>query len=165
MGLLECGGEKFERAPLNWAVRPIAGGALVQDADVLADPEEEWRVVTEKEPTEAQMRDLKFAWEMVRHVKSNAIVLCKDEMLVGVGAGQMSRVDSVEISVKKSDGRCEGAVLASDAFFPFADGIQAAKGVVAVVQPGGSKRDQEVIDACNELGVAMIFTGRRHFKH
>ena len=86
-------------------------------------------------------------------------------MLVGVGAGQMSRVDSVEISVKKSDGRCEGAVLASDAFFPFADGIQAAKGVVAVVQPGGSKRDQEVIDARNELGVAMIFTGRRHFKH
>ena len=163
--LLECGGDKFERAELNWAVRPITGGALVQDADVLADPEEDWRVVTEKEPTEAQMRDLRFAWEIVRHVKSNAIVLCKDEMLVGVGAGQMSRVDSVEISVKKSDGRCEGAVLASDAFFPFADGVQAAKGVTAVIQPGGSKRDQEVIDACNELGIAMIFTGRRHFKH
>ena len=86
-------------------------------------------------------------------------------MLVGVGAGQMSRVDSVEISVKKAGERAIGSVLASDAFFPFADGVQAAKGVVAVVQPGGSKRDQEVIDACNELGLAMIFTGRRHFRH
>ena len=111
------------------------------------------------------MRDLRFAWEMVRHVKSNAIVLCKDEMLIGVGAGQMSRVDSVEISVKKAGDRAVGSVLASDAFFPFDDGVRAAKGVVAVIQPGGSKRDQEVIDACNELGISMIFTGRRHFKH
>ncbi len=163
--LLECGGEKLERADVSWVVRPLTGGALLQDSDVGIDPEDEWKVVTEKSPTEEQLRDLRFAWEMVRHVKSNAIVLCKDEALVGVGAGQMSRVDSVEISVKKAGDRAQGAVLASDAFFPFPDGIQAAKGVVAVIQPGGSKRDQEVIDACNELGIAMIFTGRRHFKH
>lgn len=163
--LLEGGGTKFERAEPSWATRPLTGGALLQDADVDVDPEGDWRVVTEKAPTEQQMRDLRFAWEMVRHVKSNAIVLAKDEMLIGVGAGQMSRVDSVEISVKKAGDRAPGSVLASDAFFPFADGVQAAKGVVAVIQPGGSKRDQEVIDACNELGIAMIFTGRRHFRH
>ena len=149
----------------GWALRPLVGGALLQDADTEADPEGDWRVVTETSPTEEQLRDLRFAWVMVRHVKSNAIVLAKNEMLVGVGAGQMSRVDSVEISVKKAGERANGAVLASDAFFPFADGIEAAKGVVAVIQPGGSKRDQEVIDACNRLGISMIFTGRRHFRH
>ncbi len=163
--LLECGGDELAPASSSWVVRNLTGGALLQDADVENDPEEDWRVVTDKAPTEEQMRDLRFAWSMVRHVKSNAIVLCKDEMLVGVGAGQMSRVDSVEISVKKAGDRAQGAVLASDAFFPFDDGVRAAKGVVAVIQPGGSKRDQEVIDACNELGIAMIFTGRRHFKH
>ncbi len=161
--LLETG--EFGRAPSGWVVRPLTGGALLQDGDVEIDPEEDWRVVTEKAPTEEQMRDLRFGWEMVRHVKSNAIVLAKDEALVGVGAGQMSRVDSVEISVEKAGDRAQGAVLASDAFFPFPDGIEAAKGVVAVIQPGGSKNDQAVIDACNKLGIAMIFTGRRHFKH
>ena len=161
--MLECG--EFGRAPSGWVVRPLTGGALLQDGDVEIDPEEDWRVVTEKAPTEEQMRDLRFGWEMVRHVKSNAIVLAKDEALVGVGAGQMSRVDSVEISVEKAGDRAQGAVLASDAFFPFPDGIEAAKGVVAVIQPGGSKNDQAVIDACNKLGIAMIFTGRRHFKH
>ncbi len=163
--LLECGGVKFEPSKPCWVARPLTGGALLQDADVDVDPEEDWRVVTDKAPTEEQMKDLRFAWAMVRHVKSNAIVLAKNEMLVGVGAGQMSRVDSVEISVKKAGDRANGAVLASDAFFPFADGVQAAKGVAAVIQPGGSKRDQEVIDACNELGLPMIFTGRRHFRH
>ena len=163
--MLECGGVKFEPSKPCWAARPLTGGALLQDADVDVDPEEDWRVVTDKAPTEEQMKDLRFAWAMVRHVKSNAIVLAKNEMLVGVGAGQMSRVDSVEISVKKAGDRANGAVLASDAFFPFADGVQAAKGVAAVIQPGGSKRDQEVIDACNELGLPMIFTGRRHFRH
>lgn len=163
--LLECGGTRFEPSKPYLAVRPLAGGALLQDADVDFDPEEDWRVVTEKAPTEEQMKDLRFAWAMVRHVKSNAIVLVKNEMLVGVGAGQMSRVDSVEISVKKAGERAQGSVLASDAFFPFPDGIQAARGVVAVIQPGGSKRDQVVIDACNELGLPMIFTGRRHFRH
>ncbi|MGI6401071.1 MAG: bifunctional phosphoribosylaminoimidazolecarboxamide formyltransferase/IMP cyclohydrolase [Thermoguttaceae bacterium] len=163
--LLECGGKEFTPAKPYWTARPLCGGSLLQDADVGTDPEEDWRVVTDKAPTEEQMKDLRFAWMMVRHVKSNAIVLAKDEMLVGVGAGQMSRVDSVEISVKKAGERANGAVLASDAFFPFDDGVRAAKGIVAVIQPGGSKRDQEVIDACNELGLPMIFTGRRHFRH
>lgn len=163
--LLEGGGEVFSPMEKGWSLRPLVGGALLQDADTEVDPEVDWRVVTETAPSEEQLRDLRFAWAMVRHVKSNAIVLVKDEMLVGVGAGQMSRVDSVEISVKKAGERANGAVLASDAFFPFADGIEAAKGVVAVIQPGGSKRDQEVIDACNRLGIPMIFTGRRHFRH
>ena len=163
--LLECGGEKFVPMTSTRVVRSLFGGALLQDADVEADPEDEWRVVTDKSPTDEQTADLRFAWSMVRHVKSNAIVLCKNEMLIGVGAGQMSRVDSVEIAVKKAGDRAVDSVLASDAFFPFDDGVRAAKGVRAIIQPGGSKRDQEVIDACNELGIAMIFTGRRHFKH
>lgn len=165
-GCAECGtANEFGRAPSGFVVRPLTGGALLQDGDVEVDPEADWKVVTKKAPTDAQMKDLRFAWEMVRHVKSNAIVLCKDEMLIGVGAGQMSRVDSVEISVKKAGERAENSVLASDAFFPFPDGIEAAKGVVAVIQPGGSRNDQAVIDACDRLGIAMIFTGRRHFKH
>ena len=163
--LLECGCDSFTAVPPSWVVRNLSGGALFQDADVEKDSEENWCVVTDKVPTEEQMRDLRFAWAMVRHVKSNAIVLCRNEMLVGVGAGQMSRVDSVEIAVKKAGDRAQGAVLASDAFFPFDDGIRAARGIVAVIQPGGSKRDQSVIDACNELDISMIFTGRRHFKH
>ena len=113
------------------------------------------------------MADLRFAWEMVRHVKSNAIVLCKDRMLLGTGAGQMSRVDSTEIAIKKAGDRAEGSVLGSDAFFPFPDSIEkaAAAGVTAVIQPGGSKNDEASIAACNQHGMAMIFTGRRHFKH
>jgi phosphoribosylaminoimidazolecarboxamide formyltransferase/IMP cyclohydrolase len=139
----------------------------MQEADVVADPEEDWKVVTEAKPAEAQMADLRFAWDIVRYVKSNAIAVCKDRMLLGAGAGQMSRVDSVEISIKKAGDRVQGAVLSSDAFFPFPDSIErvARAGIKAVIQPGGSKRDQEVIDACNSLNVPMIFTGRRHFKH
>ena len=107
------------------------------------------------------------AWAVVRHVKSNAIVVCKDRMLLGAGAGQMSRVDSVEIAVKKAGDRISGAVLGSDAFFPFPDSIEraAAAGITAIIQPGGSKNDNDVIAACNRAGLAMIFTGRRHFKH
>jgi len=124
-------------------------------------------VVTETKPTDAQLSDLRFAWEMVRHVKSNAIVLCKGRMLLGAGAGQMSRVDSTEIAIKKAGARAEGAVLASDAFSPFADSIEraAAAGVAAVIQPGGSRSDQAVIDACNQFRLPMLFTSRRHFKH
>jgi phosphoribosylaminoimidazolecarboxamide formyltransferase/IMP cyclohydrolase len=124
-------------------------------------------VVTEVKPTDAQMADLRFAWEMVRHVKSNAIVLCKDRMLLGAGAGQMSRVDSTEIAIKKAGDRAEGSVLGSDAFFPFPDSIEraAAAGVAAVIQPGGSKNDGASIAACNQFGMAMVVTGRRHFKH
>jgi phosphoribosylaminoimidazolecarboxamide formyltransferase/IMP cyclohydrolase len=151
----------------HMVARHVSGGALVQEADVLVDPENEWKVVTQAQPAESQMADLRFAWEMVRHVKSNAIVLCKDRMLLGAGAGQMSRVDSVEISVRKAGDRAPGSVMGSDAFFPFPDSIEkaVAAGVKAVIQPGGSRNDNDVIAACNQHGLPMIFTGRRHFKH
>ena len=140
---------------------------LLQVSDQGADAPEQWRVVTQSPPTESQLCELQFAWSVVRHIKSNAIVLTRDRSLVGAGAGQMSRVDAVEIAIRKAGERSQGSVLASDAFFPFADSIhQAARaGVTAVIQPGGSRNDAEVIQACNELGLAMIFTGRRHFKH
>ena len=143
------------------------GGVLMQDADVLPDPEEIWQVVTDMKPTDAQMSDLRFAWDIVRHVKSNAIVLCKDRTLLGTGAGQMSRVDSTEIAIKKAGQRAEGSVLGSDAFFPFPDSIEkaAAAGVTAIIQPGGSKNDADSVAACNRYHIPMIFTGRRHFKH
>jgi len=157
----------IEAAEGGWAYRCIDGGALTQEADVLPDPEEDWKVVTDAKPSDARMDDLRFAWEMVRHVKSNAIVLAKDRMLLGAGAGQMSRVDSVEIAIDKAGDRAGGSVLGSDAFFPFPDSIEraSAAGIVALIQPGGSRKDDEVIAACNQHGLAMIFTGRRHFKH
>lgn len=163
--LLEVG--ELGADPPRWDFRRLAGGMLVQDADILPDADVGWKAVSKRQPTAAESRELRFAWAMVRHVKSNAIVISKEEMLLGVGAGQMSRVDSVEISLKKAGAAAHGAVLASDAFFPFADSIAAAAaaGVTAVIQPGGSRNDDEVIAACDEHGLAMIFTGRRHFKH
>jgi phosphoribosylaminoimidazolecarboxamide formyltransferase/IMP cyclohydrolase len=147
--------------------RQIAGGVLVQQADDQPDEHGQWKVVTERQPTDQQIADLRFGWTMVRSVKSNAIVLCSDRALCGVGAGQMSRVDAVEIAIRKAGQRAAGSVLASDAFFPFPDSIEvaASAGVTAVIQPGGSRRDDEVIAACNERQLPMIFTGRRHFKH
>jgi phosphoribosylaminoimidazolecarboxamide formyltransferase/IMP cyclohydrolase len=147
--------------------RRIDGGLLVQNRDVPADDFAEALIVTKAAPSEAQMADLKFAWLVAKHVKSNAIVLAKDGMVVGVGAGQMSRVDSVHIACKKAGERVRGSVMASDAFFPFRDNIdEAAKaGVVAVVQPGGSMRDQDSVAACDENGLAMVVTGVRHFRH
>lgn len=149
------------------AQRYIAGGMLVQDADRQAAASLQWKTVTEIQIEDRLWDDIYFAWEMVKHVKSNAIVLGKDTSLVGVGAGQMSRVDSVEIAIDKAHERSIGSVLASDAFFPFPDSIPMAAdaGVVAIVQPGGSRKDQDVIDACNDHGIPMVFTGRRHFKH
>jgi phosphoribosylaminoimidazolecarboxamide formyltransferase/IMP cyclohydrolase len=140
----------------------------VQDRDVvLADPGQ-MQVVTAKQPTDAQWRDLLFAWRVCRHVKSNAIVVARGEATLGIGAGQMSRVDSVKIALGREwiEDR-SGLVLASDAFFPFADGPQAAMdgGVQAIIQPGGSIRDDEVIAAVNERGGTMVFTSRRHFRH
>jgi len=151
----------------TWEYRFISGGVLMQQADTLPDPEEQWRVVTELQPSESQWDDLRFAWTLVRFVKSNAIVLAKDGMLLGAGAGQMSRVDSTEIAIKKAGDRVSGSVLASDAFFPFPDSIEraAAAGVAAIIQPGGSVKDKEVIAACNQHKLPMIFTGRRHFRH
>jgi phosphoribosylaminoimidazolecarboxamide formyltransferase/IMP cyclohydrolase len=147
--------------------RFISGGMLVQDADRMTSPPLQWKTVTETQVREETWDDVAFAWEMVRHVKSNAIVLGKNTSLIGVGAGQMSRVDSVEIAIDKAGDRAPGSVLASDAFFPFPDSIEVAAeaGVVAIIQPGGSRRDQEVIEACNDHGLPMVFTSRRHFKH
>jgi len=156
-----------ERPLRGRQLRSVAGGLLVQDADVGIEPWEDWEVVTETHPDEGVLTDLRFAWTACKHTKSNAIVLVKDRQVVGVGAGQMSRVDSVRLAVERSGERHVGSVLASDAFFPFRDGPDAAAqaGVTAIVQPGGSVRDEEVIAAANEHGIAMVLTGRRHFRH
>jgi phosphoribosylaminoimidazolecarboxamide formyltransferase/IMP cyclohydrolase len=124
-------------------------------------------VVTKNQPTDEQLAELRFAWAIVRHVKSNAIVLARGQALCGVGAGQTSRVDAVEIAIRKAGTRAALSVLASDAFFPFADSIEraAAAGVAAIIQPGGSRRDDEVMAACDKHGLPMLFTGRRHFRH
>ena len=147
--------------------RRVSGGLLVQDRDDLRQSDEGWKVVTDRQPTAHELSDLKFAWAVCRHVKSNAIVFAKDGMLLGAGAGQMSRLDSSMIAAFKAGDRSQGGVVASDAFFPFRDGIDAAAkaGIKAAIQPGGSKNDDEVIAACNEHGIAMIFTGMRHFRH
>ncbi|MGL5094063.1 MAG: bifunctional phosphoribosylaminoimidazolecarboxamide formyltransferase/IMP cyclohydrolase, partial [Planctomycetia bacterium] len=151
----------------SWELRSIDGGLLVQAADRGPNGFAEATVATRRTPTEAESADLAFAWTICKHVKSNAIVLAKDGVVVGVGAGQMSRVDSVKIALGKAGERAKGSVLASDAFFPFRDNIDAAApaGVTAIVQPGGSKRDADSIAACDEHGLAMLFAGRRHFKH
>jgi phosphoribosylaminoimidazolecarboxamide formyltransferase/IMP cyclohydrolase len=147
--------------------RRIDGGLLVQKRDLSGDDFADVKVVTRRPPTPQELADLRFAWLVCKHVKSNAIVLAKNGMVVGVGAGQMSRVDSVQIAVRKAAGRSAGSVLASDAFFPFRDNIdEAAKaGVQAVVQPGGSMRDADSVQACDEHGLAMVLTGVRHFRH
>jgi phosphoribosylaminoimidazolecarboxamide formyltransferase/IMP cyclohydrolase len=151
-------------------LKSLGGGLLVQTPDTLGAKPEEWKCVTERQPTEAEKRALVFAWRVVKHVKSNAIVYARDGVVVGVGAGQMSRVDSVKIATNKArelNHSLEGTVVASDAFFPFPDGVEEAAqaGAKAIVQPGGSLRDPEVIAAANRLGLAMLFTGVRHFRH
>ena len=155
------------RPRFGWQLRSVAGGLLVQHADVGDEPFDEWRTVGREEPDAQLLEDLRFAWIACKHTKSNAIVLAHGLQLVGVGAGQMSRVDSVRLAVERSGERHRGSVLASDAFFPFRDGVDAAAraGVTAIVQPGGSIRDEEVIAAADEHGLAMVFTGRRHFRH
>jgi len=152
----------------GYDMKKVTGGLLVQERDLKTlNSEDELKIVTEKSPTKDQIKDLLFSWKVVKHVKSNAIVMAKDEMIVGVGAGQMSRVDAMIIAGRKADGRQKQGVVASDAFFPFADAIEEAhkKGIKAIIQPGGSIRDEEVIEKANELGIAMVFTGKRHFKH
>jgi phosphoribosylaminoimidazolecarboxamide formyltransferase / IMP cyclohydrolase len=151
-------------------IRSIDGGLLVQDTDAVGEEVQRksgWQVVTEAAPTDAQWKDLQFAWTVCAHVSSNAIVLVESGQAVGIGAGQQSRVDSAQIAVRKADGRAVGGVAASDAFFPFRDGLDliATAGIRAVIQPGGSVRDPELIAAANEHGIAMVFTGRRHFRH
>src|SRR5437762_3395947 len=151
-------------------LKRIGGGLLVQTPDTLRAAPEEWKCVTERQPTETEKQSLVFAWRVVKHVKSNASVYARDSVAVGVGAGQMSRVDSVKLGAAKArelGHSIEGSVVASDAFFPFPDGVEeAAKaGATAIVQPGGSVRDAAVIATANRMGLAMMFTGVRHFRH
>jgi phosphoribosylaminoimidazolecarboxamide formyltransferase/IMP cyclohydrolase len=148
-------------------LRPITGGVLVQTADTIAEDPATWTVATQRTPTDREMKDLAFAWKAAKHIKSNAIVFAKDLALVGMGAGQPNRVVSVHLSQRASGDKAKGSVLASDAFFPFADNIELAAeaGITAIVQPGGSIRDDEVIAAADKAGLAMVFTGVRHFRH
>jgi len=147
--------------------KQISGGVLVQTRDSHRLTRDQLKVVTSRTPSEREIEDLLFAWTVCKHTKSNAIVYARDRQTVGVGAGQMSRVDSVRIAAMRAQLPIEGAAMASDAFFPFRDGLdEAAKqGIVAVIQPGGSVRDEEVIAAADEHNIAMVFTGVRHFKH
>jgi phosphoribosylaminoimidazolecarboxamide formyltransferase/IMP cyclohydrolase len=153
--------------PQGLDYRRVDGGLLVQTRDYGADKPDEWKTVTKRKPTEAEFFALHFAWFVCKHVKSNAIVLARDTQVVGVGPGQMSRVVSVEIAVKKAGDKSKGSVLASDAFFPFPDNVEAAAaaGVTAIIQPGGSVKDKDSIEACDKHGIAMLFTGVRHFRH
>jgi len=147
--------------------RRVGGGLLVQTPDTLAEDPKTWRVATRREPTPEEMKSLTFAWKVAKHVKSNAIVLAKGTTLLGMGAGQPSRVDSAEIALKKAGAETKGSVLASDAMLPFPDALEIAArgGATAVVQPGGSLRDAEVIEVANSYDLAMVFTGVRHFRH
>jgi phosphoribosylaminoimidazolecarboxamide formyltransferase / IMP cyclohydrolase len=164
--LLRVGELKMESRP-ELLLSSVSGGVLVQEEDVKQISSEDLRVVTERKPTEEEVEQLLFAWKVVKHVKSNAIVLTKDFQTIGVGAGQMNRVGSAKIAIEQSGDKAVGSFLASDAFFPMSDTVEeAAKaGITAIIQPGGSIRDEESIEAANKHGIAMVFTGIRHFKH
>jgi phosphoribosylaminoimidazolecarboxamide formyltransferase / IMP cyclohydrolase len=158
---------EINNAPQKWVLKNVSGGILVQDADTRALQESDLKIVTKRQPTPEEKQALLFAWKVAKHVKSNAILYARDGQTVGVGAGQMSRVDSCKIGAMKAVLPLQGTVAASDAFFPFPDGVEeiAKVGATAIIQPGGSVRDQEVIEAADRLGLAMIFTGVRHFRH
>lgn len=155
----------FQASQLD--VRSVSGGLLLQTVDFINDKDLTYKVVTDREPNLEEVTDLMFAWKAVRHVKSNAIVLAHKLALLGVGAGQMNRVSSVQLAVEKAGDRARGSVLASDAYFPFSDGVEAAAkaGVTAIIQPGGSIRDEESIRMANRYAISMVFTGQRHFRH
>ena len=163
--VLELG--NFEKRNAKLEVRNVDGGLLIQDVDTKILSQDDLEVVTEKKPSDDEIETALFTWKVLRHAKSNGILIAKDKTTVGLGAGQVSRVDAVHMALRKGGKNVTGAVLASDAFFPFRDSIDAIKhsGIKTVMQPGGSVRDQEVIDACNEHNIAMIFTGTRCFKH
>ena len=148
-------------------LKRVPGGLLLQEADLITPDRDSWQVVTEKAPTTAELDDLEFAWRVVRHVKSNAIILARDSGTVGIGAGQLNRIVAARIAIEQAGDKARGAVLASDAFMPFPDVVNAAAAasVSCVIQPGGSIRDDKSIAAANEHGIAMVFTGRRHFRH
>ena len=165
MRLLEVG--DIERYEAGNQMKSVAGGWLIQEPDQKKITREECSVVTDKQPSEEEWIGLMYGWKLIKHIRSNAIVFTKGKRTVGIGAGQMSRVDSVRIASFKSRPDAKGTVMASDAFFPFPDGIEAAAeaGITAIIQSGGSIRDQEVIDSANKIGVSMVFTGERHFRH
>ena len=158
---------EVKAAPQKWILKNISGGILLQDNDVRPLQDIDLKVVTQRAPTPEETRAMLFAWKVCKHVKSNAIVYARDGQTVGVGAGQMSRVDSAKIGAMKAQLPLKGTVAASDAFFPFPDGVEeiAKAGATAIIQPGGSQRDAEVIAAADRLGLAMLFTGVRHFRH
>jgi phosphoribosylaminoimidazolecarboxamide formyltransferase / IMP cyclohydrolase len=158
---------EISHAPQKWVLKNVSGGILLQDADMRPLQEADCKIVTKRPPTAEEKRALLFAWKVAKHVKSNAILYARDGQTVGVGAGQMSRVDSCKIGAMKAVLPLQGTVAASDAFFPFPDGIEeiAKVGATAIIQPGGSVRDPEVIEAADRLGLAMVFTGVRHFRH
>jgi phosphoribosylaminoimidazolecarboxamide formyltransferase / IMP cyclohydrolase len=162
--------EDDERRAMNLTeqeTRRVMGGLLVQDRDMDLEDRGGMQVVTERHPTNAEWDEMLFAWRVCKHVRSNAIVLSRGLATAGIGAGQMSRVDSVRLAIEKAQEPLDGAAMASDAFFPFADGPQLAidAGVSAIIQPGGSVRDPEVVEAADRAGIAMVFTSRRHFRH
>jgi phosphoribosylaminoimidazolecarboxamide formyltransferase/IMP cyclohydrolase len=159
--------ERRLKNPRERALRQVTGGMLVQDRDSDTEDRSDMQVVSSRRPTEAEWQAMIFSWKVCKHVRSNAIVLAREDATVGIGAGQMSRVDSVRLSLEKAQSDVAGCVMASDAYFPFADGPQLAldAGITAVIQPGGSVRDPEVVEAIDAAGVAMVFTGRRHFRH
>ncbi|MDN5331239.1 MAG: phosphoribosylaminoimidazolecarboxamide formyltransferase / cyclohydrolase [Tepidanaerobacteraceae bacterium] len=161
--VVEMKGRKYT----GWDIKRVSGGILVQDPDVEDFDEKDLKVVTRRAPTQEEMRDLLFAWKVVKHVKSNAIVLAKDKVTVGIGMGQVNRIWPTQQSIAWARERAKGAVLASDAFFPFSDVVEtaAAAGITAIIQPGGSVRDEDSIKAADEKGIAMVFTGIRHFRH
>ncbi len=165
--LLECEGNISASANDEFSVHKIIGGYLVQERDLATLKEDEIKVVSSRQPTEQELQDLTLAWVAVKHIKSNAIVIAKNQATVGIGGGQVDRVGAARIAIEKAAARANGAVVASDAFFPFPDGpkLLLDAGVTAIIQPGGSVRDQETIDLVNARGAAMIFTGRRHFRH
>ncbi|MFS8513315.1 MAG: bifunctional phosphoribosylaminoimidazolecarboxamide formyltransferase/IMP cyclohydrolase, partial [Planifilum fulgidum] len=160
-------GEEAGTEGAPWRFTAADGGLLMQEADRKGLDRAECRVVTRRAPSEGEWKELLFAWKVVKHVKSNAIVLAKDQRTVGIGAGQMNRVGAAEIAIRQAGDRARGAVLASDAFFPMKDTVEAAAraGIAAIIQPGGSIRDEESIAEADRHGIAMVFTGIRHFKH
>jgi phosphoribosylaminoimidazolecarboxamide formyltransferase/IMP cyclohydrolase len=165
--ILKARFDKKSTAGLDLDIKRVSGGVLFQERDLKDIKKKDLRVVTKKKPTKKEIESLYFAWKVVKHIKSNAIALCRDKKTVGIGAGQTSRVDSVLIAIRKAGSRAKGSVLASDAFFPKPDSIKAAAktGISSIIQPGGSIADQEAIDAADKAGISMVFTGIRHFKH
>lgn len=151
----------------KWNTVTVEGGLLIQQPDAYGYEDADIQIATERQPTEEELAALKLGWSVVKHVKSNAIVVCNSEMTLGIGAGQMNRVGSAKIALEQAGKAAQGAIMASDAFFPMSDTVEAAAqaGIKAIIQPGGSKKDQESIDKANEYGIAMVFTGIRHFKH